>query len=148
MKKFLPLKKKYNLPEYDELNKYFDIEEIESSLILQKIRIKICEKFDFYAKLIETILQPESNLSTLYEAKYLNEQERDHLYNLFKELMYIIRKSNIVSVENSEERNAEFINYSYKRWLELKKDLEIHFSKISEVWKKETNIQNDLSYFG
>jgi hypothetical protein len=148
MKKYLELQKKYNLPDFDELNQAFDIEEIESSLILQKIRIKIIEKLDFYAKMFEAVLQPDSNLSTLYEAKYLNEKQRNQAYKLFKKLMFLIRKGNLTSVENSEKGNAIYIIFTFNKWNHIKKDLKNHFTILSEMWKKETSIQNDLSYFG
>ena len=144
------LKTKYGLPDYTSLNNNFIIEDIdaETTLILAKIRIKIHEKIDYYVKIIESILQPDSILTSMYETHYVNDQQKKQLYVLFKKLMQIIRKSNLASINNTDELNAVFIKDSYGKWSSLKPDIEKHIRKLSEVWKKETDIKNDYSYFG
>ena len=149
-KRYNVLKTKYDLPDYNLLNINFMIEDIdsESKLILAKIRIKIHEKIEYYVKIIESILQPDSNLSSMYEAHYINDQQRNQLYMLFKKLMHILRKSNLVSINNTNELNAEFIKNSYNEWSSFKDEVEKHIKRLSEAWKKETDIKNDYSYFG
>ena len=148
--KYNALKNKYALPDYNVLNKNFMIEDIdaESKLILGKIRIKIHEKIEYYVKIIESILQPDTNLSSMYEAHHINDQQKNQLYFLFKKLMNILRKSNLVSINNTDELNAEFIKNSYNEWSSLKTEVEKHIKRLSEAWKKETDIKNDYSYFG
>ena len=148
--KYNKLKLKYSLPEYNELNINFDIEEIsdESELILNKIRVKIREKIEFYANLIESIVQPEPNLTNMYQLKHIDDNTKEEAFLLFKKLSCIVRYSNLVSVHNSEEENAEFIIESYNQFTKLKPDIERHMRMLSNIWKKETNIKNDMSYFG
>lgn len=144
------LQQKHNLPHYNELNLEFDIEEIsdETELILQKIRLKIHERIDFYTELIESIVQPETNLKNMYESKHVNERTRENAYLLFKKLMQLIRYSNLVSVNNTNEDNAKFIKESYQKWNNLKEDIQSQIKILHDVWKKDTDIKQDFSYFG
>ena len=89
--KYKELKSKYNLPDYDSLNHDFDIEEIndESELILTKIRIKMYEKIDIYKEIIEDLVQPDTSLNSMFEAKNFTDKEREVAYLLFKKLMQL-----------------------------------------------------------
>jgi hypothetical protein len=148
--KYIGLRKKYSLPDYKSLNQEFDIEDInsDSELILVKIRIKMYEKIDSYAKLIESMLQPDSNLTSLYEIHYMTDEQKENAYALFKRLVKITRYSNLVSVDNKEDENAQFIKEAYKEWSAIKKDVKNHIKRLVNVWKRETDIKDDLSYFG
>ena len=148
--KYEVLKKKHNLPSYEDMNKDFDIEEIseDSTLVLQKIRASMHDKIDFYAKMIEAILQPESSLSGLYEAHYVDDDEKNSAYSLFKKLMGIVRYSNLVAVTNTDMDNAKFIKDTIKEWNSLKGDIQKHVKRLISLWDKETDIREDLNYFG
>ncbi len=119
--KYNNLKTKYGLPEYKELNTNFMIEDIDSetTLILPKIRIKIHEKIEYYTKIIESILQPDSTLSSIT------------LSGTSKPLLVY---------------STAFFPSSV--WSLLKDEVEKLIRNLSEAWKKETDIKNDSSYFG
>lgn len=144
------LKSTYGLPEYDELNTCFHIEDInaESELILQEIRIKILEKIEHFVSISESIVQPETNLVDMYETKYVNDNTKETAYALFKNLMLIKRKAILVSINNTEKDSAEFIKESFEDYKNLKPVIFKHVEKLKNSWQKETNMKNDLSYFG
>ncbi len=148
--KYNILKKKYSLPEYEQLNQDFDLEDInaETELILSKIRLKIYEKMDFYAKLFESMLQPESSLVDLYEAHYIEDDVKNSAYSLFKRIIHVLRSSNLVSVNNKEEDNAKFIKDAFQDWNSIKDDVKYHIKRLISLWEKETDIKEDLNYFG
>jgi hypothetical protein len=148
--KYLTLKRKFSLPEYDILNQEFEIDDIgaETEIVLAKIRQRMTEKLEFYAKMIESRLQPESSISDLYEAHYIDDDEKNDAYSIFKRLMLIIRKSVLVALTNKEDENASFIKETFESWGTIKKDLESHISRLLSLWKKETDIKDDLSYLG
>lgn len=148
--KYNDLQKRYNLPEYSILNQEFDIEDIneESELILQKIRLKINEKIDFYSSLFENILQPDSSLADLYEAHYIEDSTKNSAYSIYKKLVKILRKSSLVSLNNIDNENVEFINETIKEWLNIKPEIEKHLKRRIALWEKETDISEDLNYFG
>jgi hypothetical protein len=148
--KYLALKKKFSLPEFEAINLDFEVEDIndETELVLVKIRQKMTEKIEFYANMIENRLQPESSLGDMYEAHYINDDEKNDAYAIFKKFMFIIRESSMVAVSNKEEENAKFIKDTFETWSSIKQDLKSHISKLLNLWKKETDIKDDLSYFG
>ncbi len=148
--KYNMLKEKYGLPDYALLNNNFMVEDIEpeTNLILAKIRQKIHEKIEFYTKILESLLQPDSNLASLYEIRYMTDKEREKVYSLFKKLVRIIRNSNHIAIDNDEEETADFIKTVYQDWQELKQELKKLIKKVESLWKKETDIKSDYSYFG
>lgn len=144
------LKSNYGLPDYNELNMCFHIENIdaESELILQEIRGKIQEKIEHYVSIIEAIVQPETNLVDMYETKYVNDNTKETAYTLFKNLMLIKRKANLASINNTNEETADFIKETFVDYKNLKPIIFKHVEKLKNAWQKETNMKNDLSYFG
>ncbi|MGC8940783.1 MAG: hypothetical protein ACP5JY_01985, partial [Candidatus Nanoarchaeia archaeon] len=53
------LRKKYNLPKFDEINKEFEIWNIKSdSYIIREIRRRVLERIDFIASYLLPILNP------------------------------------------------------------------------------------------
>ena len=144
------LKQKFNLPDFDQLNNDFGIEDIDSDsrLHLQKIRIKIYEKIEYYAKVLEILIQPDSSLSDMYEARYFSDNDREKIYSLYKKFMSILRRSNLVAIKNDEKETVEFIKDSYNIWNSSKDVLSKHVSKLVDVWKKDTDMKSDFSYFG
>ena len=144
------LKKKFDLPEYDELNSEFDIEDIskESKLVLHKIRDKMHEKMDYYSAILESIVNPDQVLKDIYESKNTTDMTRENAYVIYKRLMVIIRHADLARLDASVDSQAAFIKESNSEWKSLKPDLTKHVQKLSNVWKKDTDIKEDLSYFG
>ena len=146
-------KTKYNLPGYDELNIEFGIEEIDDDhdgkkLVLHRIRDRIHEKLEYYSLILESMVQPDTILKDMYEAKYINDNTRENAYLLYKKIVAVLRQSDLARLYSSEERQAEFIRESYAEWKSIKEDLLKQIQKLADLWKKETDIKEDLSYFG
>jgi hypothetical protein len=148
--KYTTLQKKHDLPKYEELNKLFDIEEIspESDLILTKIRMKIHDKIEYFTNLIESNVQPSSDLSQIYEAKEIDDKDREVLYLLFKRLMQTLRHSNNAALLNDEAHTANFIRNSFDNYVSIVPQLDSHIAKLADVWGKDTNVKSELNYFG
>ena len=148
--KYTTLQKKHDLPKYEELNKLFDIEEIspESDLILTKIRMKIHDKIEYFTNLIESNVQPSSDLSQIYEAKEIDDKDREVLYLLFKRLMQTLRHSNNAALLNDEAHTANFIRNSFDNYVSIVPQLDSHIAKLADVWGKDTNVKSELNDFG
>ncbi len=148
--KYALLKKKYSLPDYGALNQEFMVEDIsiDTELVLQKIRHTMTDKVEFFAKMLENRLQPEGSLGDLYEAHNVDDDEKNDAYAIFKKLMYVIRYSSFVALSNNDEDNAKFIKDAFEIWNSVKPDLQVHIKKLLDLWKKETDIKDDLSYLG
>ncbi|MFH2021154.1 MAG: hypothetical protein ABIJ34_07070 [archaeon] len=147
--KYQALKTKLTLPDYEEINKEFQIEEItEETALLLKIRLKMQEKLEHYASIMEGIIQPDTILKDMYEAKYISDNARADAYLLFKRLLRLIRYSELVNISNANADNAKFITDSLQGWTDMKDDLAKHLSRLKNLWEKETDIKEDMSYFG
>ena len=144
------LKKKYNLPDFKDLDSDFEISSAEETNFPTKsIIIKISEKVDFYAGLVADVLQPDTvNLYAMHETRFFDEAEKKSIYNLYCKLMDFNRKCIELSLMNSEKDNAEFILKLYTEWQELKPKLINVVGKMRESWSKDTDTKEDLEYFG
>jgi len=141
--------KKYKLPNYKELNFEFEISSIEDSdFLLRDIRKKIIEKIESFIKLFEDIIHPETSLSSMYECKILDDKTKDEIIKLYKELMLLKRKSDLISINNNEKELADFINYSFEKWKSIKPKLLKILNLLLLAWKKDIDVKEDLFYLG
>ena len=124
-KEYGNLKKRYKLPDFNKLNREFDLEEIEhDGFLLRRIRNRLYDKISSFIKILESILYPgSSDMANLYESKFFTEDDLDDVRSLFKKLMLIDRHYLLVDLEEDESKDSEFINTAYEAWLILKKDL-------------------------
>jgi hypothetical protein len=148
--KYHKLKDKYSLPDYIEINKDFDIEDLndDSDILLQKVRIKIYEKMDYFAHLLSFSIQPDTELSDMYESKYIDDDTREAAFVVYKTILRLLRLSSLVAIDNSDEENAKFIKEAYKAWQELKPELKEHLRKLVDTWNIDRDVKTELSYFG
>ncbi|MBN1502603.1 hypothetical protein JW930_03595 [Candidatus Woesearchaeota archaeon] len=143
------ISKVHNLPQYNELNRDFNIENIEEEdFLLVRICRKITEKIETIVKLLEDILYPTTSLTGLYESKYIEDRDKEKIYKIFKQLVRYLRYSSEVSFSDNEQENAVFVNEFYKDWQKLKPELQIIFSRLKKSWDTESSIKEDLSYLG
>lgn len=143
------LKKKYNLPDFDRLNNEFEISLIEhEEFLLRDIVKKITEKVEIYAKLAESWLQPDTNsIAAMHECKFIEEIEKEKIYDIFKRLMVLDRESIKASL-GDEKEEAEFVKLSFEEWIKVKQDLRPIVAKIRTTWDKDSDVREDLGYLG
>ena len=87
--KYKPLKEKYQLPEFSELNKLFDIEDIdpESEFILRKIRRTIADKIANYLRFTEIIINPSNAPMFFFKLlKKLTSEDKEGLSKIYESL--------------------------------------------------------------
>jgi hypothetical protein len=144
------LKSKYKLPKFEDLDKEFEISVIENEkFLIREIINKIIERIDFFSKILEELLQPDTSLlSSMHETRFFDEKDKENIYGLYKKLMIISRESFEVSLKRDEREEAVFVNKVFDEWKELKKDLLKFVDKMKDSWKKETDIKEELGYLG
>jgi hypothetical protein len=148
-KKYEEYKEKFDLPSFDSLDHDFEVSSMDTEdFILREIRRKITEKADFFSKVLDGVLQPESIISNMQECHIFSEEEKKSIFENYKKLMFINRHSIQTAVCETEEKSADFIISSCKEWSEIKKDLLTITSKLKESWKKKTDMQEVFSYMG
>lgn len=148
--KYEGLRKKYGLPEYALLDTLFELDEIpaETDLVLQKVKSAILSKAETYATLLESVIMPDTSLANMYEAHYLEDSDKKKAYQLYKRMMHILRQGALAATGNSDEECADFISHAHSEWSSLKAELHSHISKLLKAWEKETDVEEDLNYFG
>lgn len=149
-KQYNELRKKYKLPDFKELDMEFEISDIEkTNFLLRAIIRKIAEKMDFYTMMMEEMLQPDtSKLYALHESRTFDDGEKRKMYEFYKRLMVINRHLIEVSLQNSEKEGANFINSFINEWGKIKAELLSYIKIMKGSWKAETDIKEELGYFG
>lgn len=115
--KYEILRKKYTLPSFYELNKVFDIEEIdsESDFLLRKIRRYISEKLAGYMRFIEILLNPSNSPIYFFKLiKKLEDSDREALNFMYETLGKIEIETISLDLNYNEEKEAEFVKKLYK----------------------------------
>lgn len=149
--KYEVLKEKYNLPTFYEINKVFDIEELdcESDFLLRKIRRYVSEKLAGYMRFIEILLNPSNSPIYFFKLiKRLDDSDKEALNKMYDSLGKIEVETISLDLDYNEEKEAEFIKKLYRLYND-----EIR-SKLLEVLSKLGNGNNDKkkdvngSYFG
>ncbi len=144
-----PIKSKYQLPDFNELDKYFSISDIENeSNVLKEIRYKMHEKFEQIAKVLSDFFNPEQSFAAMYELKILDETKKKKYFILFKKIMTLLRESEKLSLKNIEKEDANFIKNAFKEYLSLMPDIEALFSDIINLWKSKDSDMDSEEYFG
>ena len=143
------LKDKHSLPDFSELNKLFDIEdiEIETEFLLKKIRRKISEKITDYLRFLDLILNPSNAPIFFFRlVKNLDRDDTIKITNIYEKLASFEISVISLDLEYSEQKEVEFIKSSYDIFNSIKKD----FLKIIEKLKftEENYKKTNGSYFG
>jgi hypothetical protein len=79
--------------------------------------------------------------------KTIGESEKKKLSEIYKELAKIELNLIEIDVNFSEKKEAEFINNSYKTWINLKKDFLSIIERIKSNWDNK-NENMSSAYFG
>lgn len=148
-KNYKELQKKHsNLPSFEDLDNEFEISLIEEPFTLRNIRRKAIEKVEYYTKIIEELLQPENTLINMYETKAFGDDKKEKIYFVLKKLMFFLRSSAETALKADENEDVNFLCSFFKDWIEIKSDLLEIILKIKGSWEKDTELKEDLEYFG
>ena len=148
--KYKPLQEKYQLPTFSELNKIFDIEDIdpETEFLLRKIRRTIAEKMANYLRFTEIILNPSNAPMFFFKLlKKIDSSDKESLSKIYEQLGNAELKMLSLDIEYNETEEANFINETYKSFTTEIKD---EFLKIIEKLNngEENSVRVNGSYLG
>ena len=149
-KQYNELRKKYRLPDFKELNFEFEISDLEeTNFLIRGVIRRIAERLDFYTTLLEEILQPDTaKLYAMHESRVFEEEDKKKMFDFYRKLMILNRRSVEVSLENNDKEEASFINDFMDEWEKIKSELLFYVRKIRDSWKAETDIKEDVGYLG
>jgi hypothetical protein len=145
------IQKIHHLPDFDKLNSEFGIEkiaEVETDFLVREIARIMAEKFSNYLRFVELILNPVNSPMFIFSLiKTIGENEKKKLSEIYKVLARIELNLIELDLDFSEKKEAEFINNSYKTWMNMKKDFLEVIEKIKSNWDNKSE-NNNKGYFG
>jgi hypothetical protein len=143
------LRKRFNLPSFDEIDAEFDLAGIEEGNLLREIRHRVHERLEFGAGIIDTICQPDANnMRSMMECGFFNDQEKTKAFHLSQRLMVLWRSLTEAELLNDEKSDVEAIKLAFKEWKEMKEPLLAFIRKMKESWKHAAPGREDLGYLG
>jgi len=148
-KEYEALKKKYKLPEFEQLDKNFEISCIEHAKLLHvNIRKRIVEKIETFCDVLENLIHPNTDITSMYEDKFFSDKEKEKMFDLYKKLMVFARKALQLSIEADEKEDAEFIRDISTEWRGIKEEFHKITNKLKESWEKEIESESKMEYLG
>ncbi len=150
--KYEKLRKKYQLPLFENIIREFPVKLDSPDLILHDITEKICEEISNRVQTLESIIfvGSSSEPSTLYETSMMKDK-KDKLFELYKELMSIRWRGEKVKNIAKEEKMADFVKTIYDEWVNKIKKKFIEICEIFEKKWKDVKLREDstsLMYHG
>jgi len=144
------LKKKYNLPDFNKLDKEFEISTIDPNLFsIRAVRRKMLEKLIFFSKILETTLFPNlESLSTMYESRFFSEEDKDKISETYRVVMLHSRRFLKADVNPEDKTDAKLIKDLSKDWPKIKDKVGQLVNKMEACWNKKDVKIKDLIYFG
>jgi hypothetical protein len=147
------VQEKYNLPEFDNLNRDFYIEKIsdtETDYFLREIVKFMGEKIFNFVKFIEGILNPTNASMFIFSiVKSISVEEKKKLSEVYKILSRFEIDLLELDLSSSEEKEAEFIKNLFDEWQNVKKEILDVVNVIKDNWDKKFEVNgNNKNYFG
>lgn len=144
-------KEKYDLPEFTDLNRTFDIEDVdfESEFFLRKLRRIISERIAGYLRFVEAIINPSSAPMFFFKLiKKLDSSDKEEASLIHDTLGNLEIELIVLDLDYSEKNEAEFIKKCYDIFHnKIRKNLLVILEKLNNGSNKDKN-NNNASYFG
>jgi hypothetical protein len=150
-KDYEKLQKKYNLPNFNELNEDFQIEkiaEVQTDFLVREIRKFMADKLSNYLRFIETLLHPVNAPMFVFSMiKSIGAEEKKKLTEVYNKLVKSEVRLIELDIEFAEEKEVDFIKEFYGVWQEIKKDILEVIKGIKKKWDDKSEV-NSKGYFG
>lgn len=143
-------RKKYDMPEFSELNRVFDIEEVDTDtdFLLRKIRRMIAERIAGYLRFIEIILNPANTPMFFFKlVKKLESEDKKVLGEVYERLGSVEVEVVELDLRYDEKKEAEFIMKMYDLFEDFSDKLLRVVKKLGNGEGFQKNVNNG-SYFG
>lgn len=143
-------RQKHTLPEFEKLHRVLEITCIDDNdLVLVSIKNKIKDKISRFLDILESIVQPDTSTASMYESRYLSDEDRVKAFDIYKKLMIISKQSDISSIEDNDNDNAHLINSFFASFPGIAEDFKGLLAKQKESWQRNDQNNDDfLGYFG
>src|SRR3989338_4948573 len=138
------------LPEFDKINKEFELSLIEHDVfLLSGIKRKIAEKFETCLHVMEHSLSPDpGSFTDMYECRAITHGEKKQLLEILKQFMEHYRLLLETDLIAEDKTDAETIRKAYDMWMTQKKQLLPFVKKIRESRTKNIPPDEIQGYLG
>ncbi len=142
--KYEGLKKKYNLPSYEDICNEFEINDVLKKLgfmpayFLRFLRRTAVDKLYSWVNYLHVFILPNQQSAVLMnEYQNFDEKKREEIIDYATQIMIISRKSVELELEKDEKEDAKLLKEAYDKLQELKpKLLEIAKENV-KIWKEK-----------
>lgn len=147
-KSYSKVKKKHDLPKFEELHKEFQLIDVEEEFILKEVVKKIGKRVKVFINNILPPIRPRaSSLHSITESNIFSEEEKASIYKLYKRLNYIYHRAALTLLKEDKEK-AKFIKETWENWGDLKEEMSWFMEKVVDGWKTEAKEKERLDYHG
>ena len=149
-KAYEELRKRHpGLPLFSEVDSLFEISNMEKErFLLRSIRRSILEEIEYLLHSMEPVFQPENSVAGMHECRFLQEDEKQRFFDLYRKLAALHRKGIAAALRYQEDEEAAFIASVCRVWKPLAADVATYLAKIAGVWERESESEEKAGYFG
>ena len=150
-KEYNQLKKKYNLPDFEQMDEEFEIRAIEmyrSGILIKALLRAINNKLSIFMNYLESIVngQPQ-HIHALIEIKNTTDSEKEEMYEHYKKISILLHE-NLVFDLKPEKEIAKQINKNWKEWKAIKeKEIKL-LEIITDAWRRKEESPSRSEYAG
>jgi len=145
------IKDKYELPEFSELNKLFDIEDVdvETEFLLRKIRRTVSDRIAGYIRFVEIILNPSNAPIFFYKLiRKLDNTDKEILTNIYETIGKFEFEVIELDLDYSEKNEGDFIKRAYNIFNDDLRTKLLKILKKLETGEDNNKKETNGSYFG
>ncbi len=145
--KYEELRKRYDLPKFDDFNTEFEIVKADPDVNFSKeLRRTVSHKLQAHAEWFEPVLNPNSSsLHSIIETKIFEKQELEPLFNLYKRLWHLIHLGLQASLQ-TEADEIKFVKQVWGEWPALKKETAKYVGRLAEGWLEQAKDNEEGTY--
>jgi hypothetical protein len=143
------LQVKFKTPDWDALDNEFELYLLEhEDFLLKNIAKKMIEKLEFYAKIIDELYHPESNIAIMHMSGRLTNEDKAIMHTVFRRLEFRILEAVELDLSSDEKAYANYINSVWQDWPGMKAELLKVIRKLKDSWTNEQSERFDNGYMG
>lgn len=143
---------KYDLPDFDSLNRVFDVEEVDSETdyLLRRIRRVILDRIVGYVRFIEMMLNPSNAPMFFFKlVNKLEKSDKEILTEIYERLGKFELEAIKIDLEYSEEKEVILITKLLDNFQDgIRESLLGIISKLEKEKKEEKKKEDSEGYFG
>jgi hypothetical protein len=142
------LRKQYNLPSFNDLDKEFDLSCVEQeNRVLPETRDRLKDRLDLGLAIIDKVVHPDTgSVISMIEHSFFDDDEKNSAWALAKRIMVLKRSITEASLLNDEKIDVTIIKQIYEQWPSIKQVLLGFVTKMKSSWEEQQASKENLRY--